>query len=320
MEDTSILDRRPVAVKISMEPRSTRPQWGLSFADHVIEYYQEGGLIDGRTRLNAIFYGENTEEAGPIRSARFVDEAIVRMYKAVFAFGSADYRVLYRLNYSEFYNRLASVSDFPCPPTSTYPLCRTDPNGWNHLLTDTDVLSQHFTETGIDNSRQNLDGLAFNPIPPEDGEEAETVTLRYTAKVYGQWQYDASAGNYIRYQDAETDFGEGEVYEVLVDKVNEEPITADNIIVVLVDQSYFLVSPEMLEYDLMGFGDAYLFRDGMVYEVNWARTTGTELLAVTYDDGSRIPLRPGTTWYQIMGTNAGIESEDGSWRFTYALP
>ncbi len=320
VDDVSLLERRPVAVKISMEPRGTRPQWGLSFADHVYEYYQEGGLIDGRTRLFAVFYGQNTEMAGPIRSARFADEDLVRMYKAVFGFGSADYRVLYRLNYSEFYNRLASVSDYPCPPTPTYPLCRTEPEGWNHLVTDTEMLSQHFTEAGIDNSRQNLNGLAFNPILPEEGEEADTVTLRYTAKIYSKWEYDSRAGNYVRYQDVETDFGEGEVYDILIDRVNDQPITTENVVVLLVDQQYYLVTPEMIEFDLMGYGDAYLFRDGMVYELNWARTADAELIAITYDDGSRFPLKPGSTWFQVMTTNSSIESDDGAWRFTYDLP
>ncbi|NIP43223.1 MAG: hypothetical protein GWN61_14720, partial [candidate division Zixibacteria bacterium] len=153
-------------------------------------------------------------------------------------------------------------------------------------MTDTEMLSQHFTEAGIDNSRQNLNGLAFNPILPEEGEEADTVTLRYTAKIYSKWEYDSRAGNYVRYQDVETDFGEGEVYDILIDRVNDQPITTENVVVLLVDQQYYLVTPEMIEFDLMGYGDAYLFRDGMVYELNWARTADAELIAITYDDGS----------------------------------
>jgi len=94
VNDSTILNRRPVAVKISNYPRETRPQWGLSEADHVFEYYHEGGL----TRFHAIFYGTDVEEAGPIRSARFADEDLIRAYKSVFAFGSADYRVRWKIS------------------------------------------------------------------------------------------------------------------------------------------------------------------------------------------------------------------------------
>lgn len=321
VEDPTILDRRPVSVKISMEPRDIRPQWGVSFADHVYEYYLEGGLVGGRTRLNAIFYGQDTELAGPIRSARFIDETIIRMYKAVFGFGSADYRVLWRLNSSDFYNRMASVSDYPCPPTSTYPLCRTETSTWNHLITDTALLSQHFTEAGIENGKQNLDGLSFNPTIPEGGEEFNTVILRYTAKIYSKWEYDPAAGNYVRYQDAVTDNGNGEEYGVLVDRVTNEPLTADNVVVVLVPQSYYPVKAEMLEYDLTGTGEAFLCRDGMVYEISWSRATDTEMISLIDANGNLVPLKPGNTWYQIMGDNAeATVEEDTALRFTYKLP
>jgi hypothetical protein len=88
--DPSRLDRRPIAIKISNYPRSVRPQSGLSKADLVYEYYLERGV----TRFIGVFYGEDAEKAGPIRSARFFDEYIFRMYQAFFVFGNADDRVM----------------------------------------------------------------------------------------------------------------------------------------------------------------------------------------------------------------------------------
>ena len=80
VDDISNLERRPISVKISNYQRGIRPQWGLSLADHVFEYYHEGGL----TRFNAIFYGNDAGQIGPIRSARFSDKDIVEMYDAFF--------------------------------------------------------------------------------------------------------------------------------------------------------------------------------------------------------------------------------------------
>src|ERR1035437_7075608 len=50
----ALLQRRPMLIKVSNLPRSVRPQWGLSFADIVFEYYTE----EGSTRFAAIFYGQ----------------------------------------------------------------------------------------------------------------------------------------------------------------------------------------------------------------------------------------------------------------------
>ncbi|UCD43431.1 MAG: DUF3048 domain-containing protein, partial [Chloroflexota bacterium] len=64
-EDFQSLDKRPVAVKINIVPRNgTRPPWGLTDADIVFDYYQNNGY----TRFHTIFYGEEAELAGPIRS------------------------------------------------------------------------------------------------------------------------------------------------------------------------------------------------------------------------------------------------------------
>ena len=63
--DPSRLNRRPMVIKVSNFPRSIRPQWGLSLADHVYEYYLEFGL----TRFAAVYLGNDTQRVGPVRSA-----------------------------------------------------------------------------------------------------------------------------------------------------------------------------------------------------------------------------------------------------------
>ncbi|HVM73206.1 MAG TPA: DUF3048 domain-containing protein, partial [Anaerolineales bacterium] len=41
--DPALLQRRPMLIKVSNLPRNVRPQWGLSLADIVFEYYAEEG-------------------------------------------------------------------------------------------------------------------------------------------------------------------------------------------------------------------------------------------------------------------------------------
>lgn len=316
--DLALLERRPVAVKVSNGPRSIRPQYGLSLADHVWEYYHEVG----RTRFHAIFYGQDAEFVGPIRSARFADEHFVHMYKSVFAFGSADARVLWRLFDTGFGKRYAYLSDHPCPPTVEIPLCRIDPDYYNSLMTATGALSEYMTNQQIGNYRQVLNSLHFNSTLPEGSSDSSSLTIRYSSGFYNRWDYDRERGNYIRYQDMVDDYanGNGEIFEILTDKLTGESLHAENIVVILAKQTYYLETPEMWEINLIGSGDAYAFRDGVVYPLKWIRDADESLIQLKFPDGSRYPLKPGSTWFQIVGTSSNITSNGPFWRIVHMMP
>ena len=161
MEERARLERRPLAIKVTNFPRSVRPQWGLSRADHVYEYYLE----DFMTRFVGIFYGNDAARVGPVRSGRFFDEHLIRMYKAILTFGYADDRVIDAWEASDFKNFLVIERPDNCPP-----LCRIGPeNAYNTLFADTAQLSQYITQRGTNNERQELNGLRFDPLPLYSG-------------------------------------------------------------------------------------------------------------------------------------------------------
>ncbi len=85
----ALLNRHPLAIKVTNYPRFVRPQAGLNLADVVYDYYMERGI----TRFIAVFYGNDAEQVGPVRSGRFFDEHIFTMYNSYFVFGNADYRI-----------------------------------------------------------------------------------------------------------------------------------------------------------------------------------------------------------------------------------
>ena len=314
--DLTRLERRPISIKVSNYPRGIRPQWGLSLANNVFEYYHEGGL----TRFNAIFYSSDANQIGPVRSARFTDKDIVEMYKSFFAYASGDWRVRNRLSYSNFTDRMASITDYPCPPTSQYPLCRIEQDTWNHLVTKTEAIYQHFENKGVSNDRQNLDGLFFNLALPSDGQPANSIIVRYSYGSYHQWVYDPISGKYFRHQDVvDADDGQ-EVFEPSVDRLNSQQISADNVVVLLAQHHYYSVSPEMIEIPFDGFGKAYVFREGHAYRVNWGRLVNSDVIFLSYDDGNRFPLKPGTTWFSVMGSTSQVRSESPDWRFQHFTP
>ncbi|MCJ7694648.1 MAG: DUF3048 domain-containing protein, partial [Anaerolineaceae bacterium] len=91
--DPSLLDRRPVLIKVANFPASGRPHAGLSSADIVFEYY----IGEGLNRFMALYYGQDSEQIGPIRSGRLVDPQLTLMYGGVLGFKGADAKVFSRI-------------------------------------------------------------------------------------------------------------------------------------------------------------------------------------------------------------------------------
>lgn len=320
VSDPSLLDRRPIAIKVNIVPRSSnRPPWGLSNADIVYDYYHN----DGYSRFHAIFYGSDAKLVGPIRSGRLLDYELVHMYQSIFAYGSADVLVNQRLLNADFSNRLILEGNAStCPPTIVNPLCRYEPNTYDFLLGDTAALSAHITSLGVSNGRQNLDGMTFNLEVPAGGVQGEQVYVRYSGDNYSRWDYDPSTGRYLRFQDNVYDTGQGEEYTPLTDRLNDQQISAANVVVILARHEYFQQPPsEIIDILLSGSGTAYAFRDGQMYEVQWNRPTINSVLSLSYSDGTPFPYKPGSTWFQVVGVSTQATQENNNaWRFNFLLP
>ncbi|MEJ2600702.1 MAG: DUF3048 domain-containing protein [Anaerolineales bacterium] len=317
VSDPTLLDRRPLAVKVQMIPRGERPPWGVSKADIVYDYYQNFGA----TRLFAVFYGQDAEEVGPIRSARLLDGPLVSMYQAIFAFGSADQRILNRLFNSTYADRLILQGSQDCPP-----MCRVDPNGPNYLVTNTAELSKYAVAKNINNDRPTLNGMSFDPQTPSAGEPGQRVYVRFNFNDYNRWDYNTTSGRYLRFQDSADDNGGGEQYVPLLDKSTGQQIAADNVVVLFVSHEYAFNTraglSEIVQINLNGTGKAYAFRDGKAYPVTWNAENG-KVLYLTNADGTPYQYKPGNTWYQIVGLNSKIENQlpgdMPGYRFTFSF-
>jgi hypothetical protein len=311
--DPTLLKRLPLAIKVSNLPRNVRPQWGLSLADIVYEYYTE----EGTTRFIALFLGNNADIVGPIRSARLFDGNIIRMYKAIMAFGSGDIRVRNRLYNAEYANRLVSEYPAKCPP-----MCRYEPNGANDLITNTAELTKYGKQQGIDKGGQNLDGMYFNMAAPAGGQSVNHIFTRFSSAIYNRWDYDPATGKFIRNSETTDDLtgGQNEIYAPLTDRLTNEPITADNLAVILVPHEYYSVVPEIIDMQFTGNGTAYIFRDGQAYKLKWNRPTADSVLSLTGEDGKPFPFKPGNTWVEVMGIYSKAEQKGNDWRFTFSIP
>ncbi len=321
MDDPGVLDRRPVSVKINNYPRSNRPQWGLSLADIVYEFYHNNDL----PRFHAIFLGNDAEQVGPIRSGRLFDRFLVDTYGSIFTFASADSRILEVFRSQDFADRLIYFLDGECPP---HPVCRYMPESVNYLIGDTRGIRAFQVESGGDNARQDLHGMVFNADFPPGGQDLQRLYVRYSYSAYLYWEYDPATGGYFRYQDTQEDInGSGEAYAPLRDGLTDKPIATDNVVVLVVDHFHEVYQPptgshpkvEIVDMDFLGNGPAYAMRDGKVYELQWVRPPTGELVYLIFPDGSRYSFKPGTTWFEVVSQDTLLEKTDQAWRFLFTI-
>ena len=309
--DPQWLDRRPLIIKVSNLPRNVRPQFGLSRADVIYEYYTE----EGTTRFAAIYYSQEAEKVGSIRSARFFDEHLIRMYNGIFVFGSADERTLDRLYSAGFANRLIVEWEAGCPA-----MCRPDPVT-DFLIADTAAVRKYVRKQRISDDRQNLEGMRFQLQVPDGGQGARQAVVWYSAVIYNRWKYDPASGVYSRYSDVVDALdGKPEEYEQLTDALTGEPITAENVAVILMQHDFFSISPEVLEMQFQGSGPAYAFRDGRAYELEWVRPGKNEVVYLVAKDGERYAFKPGVTWFEVMGISSELQKSGEVWRFEMRFP
>jgi hypothetical protein len=110
------------------------------------------------------------------------------------------------------------------------------------------------------------------------------------------------------------------VYKPLRDALIDGPISADNVVVLLMPHTFYSVSPEMVEMGFYRSGPAYAFRDGQVYELEWVRANEAGLYSLYTSDGSVYPFKPGTTWFEVMGLSTKMVQDESAWRFEMRFP
>jgi hypothetical protein len=312
-----ILNRRPIAVKISSFPRGmVRPvQSGLSRADVVYEYFIGD---DHLTRFIAVFYSQDAERAGPVRSGRYFDEYIMRMYHSALVYGHADKRVQDHLLESDLRPLLFEEQDNYFPPLWD----SGSKNAETRLFVDTAGVGPKLT----DNGRQNLRAALFAPlIYPPSLPAINRIYTHYSKYSYNYWEYDPARQVYKRFSDASdaASFTQGEVYTPHIDNLTGEQIFADNVIVLVVPHIFhneFDRADAMIDITLNGSGDAYLFRDGRMIKASWVRDLVDQPIQLTDAQGKLVPMKAGITFYQVIDPESTIKQNETSIEFFFSIP
>jgi hypothetical protein len=317
--DPALMERRPLAIKVANYPRYNRPQAGLTLADNVYEYYIEGGL----TRFIAVFYGNNSEWVGPVRSGRYFDEHIQRMYHAYLAFKFADPRVE---TYLETTDDVAPFLVVPsigsCPPFRLKP--DRDIEAYNNSYFNTLLWADCVEKNGLENNRQAIRNGFFSESLIFPGLPGTQLFTYYSVDSYNNWRYDPKTKQYMRYQEsADIRNDKPESYNPLIDFVTGETVHAANVVFLLVHHNFsntFDEEDEVYQIDLTDSGEAYVFRDGIGIPARWTRTNKDQPLLLTTLNGGPIYLRPGITFYEVLGAASYVDQDAGEWHFHHATP
>jgi hypothetical protein len=306
LSDISLIQRWPLAMKVSSYPRSARPQAGLSFADLLIEFYQEAGM----TRWHAVFLSQDVEKIGPIRSGRKIDVPLMKAYQSLLVF-CAEYSATWDyMELQEVSDRLLYVGHPECPG-----LCRDETQiPINGIYANTIELRKALPVLKIPDSVPDLNGMVFQDDPPAmNGGPASTVRVRFVSdNAIAEWRYDPQDGKYYRW--SETDKGNGDLAPQ-TDRLTKEQLSVSNVIVVYANyirRQY----REIYELELFGGGKALFFRDGKAESGFWRLPKIERPLQFFGQDGPFL-LKPGVTWIGIVEDTSTETQEGDAWKIEF---
>ncbi|USN53161.1 MAG: DUF3048 domain-containing protein [Candidatus Nomurabacteria bacterium] len=271
---------RPVGVMIE-NLSIVRPQSGLGQANVVYEALVEGGI----TRFLAVYLlTDDIPELGPVRSARpyYVDWANELGAIYAHAGGSptalADIRSKDVFDLDQFYN-------------SQYYWRKNLPRATEHtLFTSTELLQfalrdKEATMTGDYTGWKFKEEAALADRPLE----VNPIVLDYSSKSYEvKYTYNREENTYLRFQgdEAHTDQNTG------------EQISPKNVLVQYVGTR--LADATRLSMDVVGSGDAILFRDGEAIPARWSKSSTSARTIFTDLEGQQLIFNAGQTWVQVF--------------------
>jgi hypothetical protein len=287
-ESGATASRPSVAVKIDNAPEA-RPQSGLDVADVVYEEVVEGGV----TRFIAVFHSEAPDVAGPVRSVRPMDPAVLAAYHGMVAYsgGIPDFVSLMRkapvqdVNvdvatdaYSWDRNRRAPHNTF-VSPAKLWPKAKDAYN---------DPPAAMFDFRGV--------GEAFGDAP------ATRVTIPYSPRQTSSYDWDAASGSWKR-----TSNGTAHM------TASGAQVAPRNVVIQFVkthslkyvDQS----GTKVVEAEVTGSGEAWFLSGGRITKGKWSKSSDSAVTKFTDAGGSPVKLAQGKTWVHFAPTGTPVSAQ-----------
>ena len=258
--------------------KAARPQSDLDKADLVYEIIAEAGI----TRNFALFYHQEAEKIGPVRSARGYFVQLARGYDAPLVHAGGSQEALAMIpqigvkDFDEIYN---SGAYFWRDKTRKKP---------HNLYTSTDKLLQ-----GAKTKKYELKTPFLQPLGTE-----------WTGTPFtGELIVDYSITNYPykaswRYLDERYERSINGKPHVMEDDIS---ITADNILIMVTKiTTYVKDNIPLSDVKVVGKGDLISYIDGKKIKGYWQKQTVKDDLKFYDEQGDLLKLKRGTTWIQVV--------------------
>lgn len=267
------VNERPVTAVIIENSIEARPQSGLLEAGVVFEAIAEGGI----TRFMALYQDTEPDYIGPIRSLRpyylqwamGFDAAVAHVggspeaLQNVRSWGSKDLDQSFNAG---AYQRVSS---------------RFSPHNVYSSIAELNKL-----ETSKGYGASQYTGFTRKEESPSQTPNAKTINVAISSARYNSsYTYDPATNSYLRSQAGapHTDERTGTQLnpKVLVTLITSYGIQADG---------------KHSQYGVIGSGQALIFQDGTVTQVNWQKSDRSSQITFTDAAGKKVGLNPGQTW------------------------
>ena len=280
----SVLARPAVAVKIE-NSSVAYPLKGLEDAEIVYEELVEGGI----TRFLAMYHCTDAELAGPIRSARVVDPAIMTPTTYILAFSGANSHVFSRLDEAGIVQIEENAAGDAMQRVETG-------DSFEHtLFADTAGVRKLGRKEYGDPPPGDV--YVFGDLPDGKFKKANDITITFSGSSIVSYKFDS--GKYYRYQAGEPFMSD-----------TGDQIAVDNVLLEL--HAVNLSGPADVAgtagteiADVTGSGRAVLFRDGRAIKGQWSRESIEDPVRFQTKDGDTMVLKPGTTWIHLVPNESG---------------
>lgn len=280
----TIANQAITAVMIENSP-DARPQSGLFDAGLVFEARAEGGI----TRFMALYQESKPQLVGPVRSVRSVFVDWLKPFDASIAHVGGNTSALALV-------RNGSYRDIDQFFNSAYYWRATDRYAPHNVYTSFAKLDALNTAKGYTTS--NMKGFDRTDGKSSPDITASSISVTISSGLFNSsYTYDSSTNSYARSQGGAPHLDR-----------EKGQITPTTIIVLKVDESTIMEDGYREKIDVVGSGKGYVFQNGAVTEITWAKSSRDAQISFTDTSGKLVQLNRGQTWITAIPNNGGAVS------------
>lgn len=283
--------RRPIGVMLSSD-EVARPLSGLAAAELVIEMPV---IVNGITRLMAVYVCELPEEIGSVRSARHDFIPLAQGLDAIYIHWGGSHFALEKLNQNVIDN-LDALSNpyetFYRKPTIAQP--HNGFTGASRILNASQKLGYRLTN--------EFEGYPHQEEPQgtSDKQQGGILTIGYAEEFGVKYQYDPTTNRYLRERGTKKE----------IDRNNLAQVAAS--VVIIMRTQVLPLEGQYNDVVVEGQGRCQIFQNGQTQTGTWQKdkTDPTSKLKFLDQTSQEIKFVPGQIWLEIVEQDTAVSWQE----------